>query len=71
MWRLVIISAIQNRSFTAPYRIGVAAIVLALFIAALPIRLQRGAIERSAETCLRLADRPSAEGRDAMNELER
>lgn len=63
--------AILNRSFAAPYRIGAAAIVVALFIAVLPIRLHRGANEPSAETCLRLADRPPAEGRDAMNELER
>ena len=63
--------AIQNRLLTAHYRIGAAATVLALFIAVLPIRLQRGATEQSAETCLRLADRPPAEGRAAMNELER
>ncbi len=69
--RSSIISAIQNRSFSAPYRIGGAATVLALFIAVLPIRLHREANERSAETCLGLADRPPAEGPEAMNELER
>lgn len=71
MWPLVIIPAILNRSFTAAYRIGAAATVLALFVAVLPIRLHRGANELSAETCLRLADRPPAEQPDAINQLER
>ena len=71
MWRLVIIPAIPNRSFSAAYRIGAAAIVLALFIAVLPIRLHRAANEASAETCLHLADRPLADQPDAINQLER
>jgi len=37
----------------------------------LPIRLHRAANEASAETCLRLADHPPAEGDDAISELER
>lgn len=53
------------------YRIGAAATVLAVLVVALPIRLSRAANEASAETCLRLADRPPAEGNDAINELER
>jgi tetratricopeptide (TPR) repeat protein len=44
---------------------------LAVFIVVLPIRLHRGANEASAEACLRLADRPSAEQPDDINQLER
>jgi tetratricopeptide (TPR) repeat protein len=64
-------STILNHSLTASYRIGTAAAVLAVLIVALPIRLHRAANEASAETCLRLADHPPGEGREAMNELER
>lgn len=61
----------MSRSTTSATRIGAAAIVLAVLVAALPIRLNRGANEASAETCLRLADRPPADGPGAINELER
>jgi tetratricopeptide (TPR) repeat protein len=65
-------STILNRPLTAsPYRIGTAAAVLAVLIIALPIRLHRAGNEASAETCLRLADHPPAEGHDAIGELER
>jgi tetratricopeptide (TPR) repeat protein len=63
--------AIQGLSPTSSYRIGTAATVLAVLIVALPIRLSRAANEPSAESCLRLADHPPAEGRDALSELER
>ncbi len=63
--------AIQKRAITSAYRIGTAAIVLAVLIVALPIRLHRASNEASAATCLRLADRPPAEGPGVIAELER
>lgn len=63
--------AIQGVSPTSSYRIGTAATVLAVLIVALPIRLSRAANDPSAENCLRLADHPPAEGREALSELER
>ena len=64
-------ATILDQPLTASYRIGTAAAVLAVLVIALPIRLHRAANEAAAETCLRLADHPPAEGGDAIRELER
>jgi Flp pilus assembly protein TadD len=53
------------------YRIAIAATVLTVLIAALPIRLTRASTGATGESCLRLADHPAADGPEALNELER
>jgi tetratricopeptide (TPR) repeat protein len=56
---------------TSRYRIAGGALVLALFVVVLPIRLNHASNEASAETCVRLADHPPAADANAVNELER
>ena len=56
---------------TSAFQTASVALVLTLFVLVLPIRLQHASNEASAETCLRLADNPPAEGAEALQELER
>lgn len=48
-----------------------AAIVLAVFVAVLPVRLNRSSNQPLAEGCLRLADHPRQPNADDIPELER